>query len=88
MIATTYSDFKNHLKTHLNQVTDDCEPLTVVRKHKPNVVVISADMYANLLENLHVQGNATNLAWLEAAKLQLASGQSQKPDQAGSTDAD
>jgi len=74
MEATTYSDFRKGLKKYLDKATDDFEPVTITRKGNHNAVLISADVYNNMVENQFVLGNPTNLKRLEESKRQAELG--------------
>jgi len=86
MEATTYSRFRKDLKKYLDQATYDYEPVTITRKDAPNAVVISADVYANLLENQFVRSNETNLKWILDGVDQIEKGQTHAHELIDSTD--
>lgn len=65
MKKITYLDFRKNLKKYLNDVADNFEPVTITRKGKSNAVLISADIYTNMIENQFVLGNPTNLKRFE-----------------------
>lgn len=71
MIAVNYSQFRDQMKTQMDLVTDNYETVIVTRKENKNVVVLSEDVYNNLMENLHVMGNKANYDWLMESKKQL-----------------
>ncbi|AQQ54097.1 type II toxin-antitoxin system Phd/YefM family antitoxin [Planococcus lenghuensis] len=74
MEAVNYSTFRTNLKDYLDRVTDDYETLIVTRKNEKNVVIISADEYDNLMENVHLLGNEANRRRLMESKKQLEEG--------------
>ena len=74
MIAVNYTQFRNEMKKNMDLVTEDYEVMVVTRKENKNVVVISEEVYNNLLENIHVMGNKTNYDWLIESKKQLEEG--------------
>ena len=74
MIAVNYTQFRNEMKKNMDLVTEDYEAMVVTRKENKNVVVISEEVYNNLLENIHVMGNKTNYDWLIESKKQLEEG--------------
>lgn len=74
MIAVNYTQFRNEMKKNMDLVTEDYEVMVVTRKENKNVVVISEEVYNNLLENIHVMGNKTNYNWLIESKKQLEEG--------------
>ncbi len=79
MVAINYSQFREHLKSYMDRVTEDFETLIVTRKTR-NVVVISEDAYNNLLENLHIMSEKANYDWLMESIEQYESGKMQAHD--------
>jgi len=65
MEATTFSDFRKELKSYMDKVTDDFEPVTITRKNHKNAVLISEAKYNNMVENQYIFSNLSNLAWLQ-----------------------
>ena len=55
----------------MDQVTDDYETLIVTRKNNKNVVMMSEEMYNNLMENVHIVSSKANFEWLMQSKQQL-----------------
>lgn len=74
MEAVNYSNLRKNLKTYLDKVSEDYEALVVTRKDDKNVVIISADEYNNMMENMHLLGNDTNRRRLLESKKQLEEG--------------
>ena len=74
MKAVNYTQFRDNMKSNLDKVCEDCEPLYVTRKENRNVVVLSEESYNNLLENVYVMGNKANYDWLMESKAQLEKG--------------
>jgi antitoxin YefM len=74
MLAVNYSQFRDHMKSHMDAVTDDYETMVVTRKENKNVVILSEEVYNNLLENVYVMGNKANYDWLMESKAQLEAG--------------
>ena len=50
MLAINYTELRNNLKECMDRVTDDYETLIITRKENRNVVMISEEMYNNMLE--------------------------------------
>ena len=76
MQAVTFSTFRKNLRAYLDQVRDDCEPLLVTSKDpSANVIVINAEEYDNLLENLRVYSNDYLLQKLLNGKAEMESGE-------------
>lgn len=76
MMAVNYTQFRDHMKAHMDRIVEDYEPLVVTRKENKNVIVLSEDMYNNLMEDIHVPGNKENYRWLMESKQQLETGKS------------
>lgn len=60
MQITTYSNFRQNLKTYLDKVFTNHDPLFVTRANGEDVVVLSKSDYESLTETLHLLGNPTN----------------------------
>ena len=50
MLAVNYTCLRDNMKRYMDQVTDDYETLIVTRKNNKNVVMMSEEMYNNLME--------------------------------------
>ena len=74
MIALNYSQFRENMKANLDLVTDDYETLIITRKDKKNAVIMSEEMYNNLMENIYIMSNKNNYYWLMESKRQLEKG--------------
>jgi len=64
MDAINYTELRQNLKTHMNKVYQDHEPLIITRKDNQNVVLISLDDYNSLIETQYLlssQNNASRL---------------------------
>ena len=57
MIATNYSEVRNNLKTYCDKATKDYETIIITRKNNENVVLMSEEVYNNLMENLYIRSN-------------------------------
>lgn len=60
MQITTYSNFRQNLKTYLDKVFLNHDPLFITRANGEDVVVLSKSDYESLTETLHLLGNPTN----------------------------
>jgi len=49
MEIITYSDFRKRLKKYLNKETEDFEPIIITRKESHNALLISEDIYNNMI---------------------------------------
>lgn len=74
MFAANYTTLRDNMKTYMDRVTDGYETMIVTRKNNKNVVMISEEVYNNLLENAYIMGSRTNYEWLMESKAQLESG--------------
>lgn len=57
MQATNYSYARNNLKTLINKVCDDYEPLIITNKDNKNAVLISLEEYNALQEATFISSN-------------------------------
>lgn len=74
MLAVNYTTLRENMKTYMDKITDDYETMIVTRKDNKNVVMLSEESYNNLMENIYVMGNKSNLDWLMESKSQLENG--------------
>lgn len=74
MLAVNYTCLRDNMKRCMDQVTDDYETLIVTRKNNKNVVMMSEEMYNNLMENVHIVSSKANFEWLMQSKQQLEAG--------------
>lgn len=74
MFAVNYTTLRDNMKTYMDRVTDGYETMIVTRKNNKNVVMISEEVYNNLLENAYIMGSRTNYEWLMESKAQLENG--------------
>jgi len=80
MVAVNYSQFREQLKSHMDNVTENYETVIVTRKENKNVVMISEKTYNNMLENMHLMGTKANYDWLMESKAQLQAGKARARD--------
>ena len=78
MIAANPSDVRRNLKSFMDRVLDDNEPLIISRPGGRDVVMLSKEEYDNMVENVHVLGNKVNREWLLLGKKQAESGKLRK----------
>lgn len=74
MTAINYTQFRDHMKTYMDDVTDNYDPVFITRKENRNVVLLSEEAYNNLLENVYLTGNKANYDWLMESRNQLETG--------------
>lgn len=76
MLTTTLSDFRNNLKKHLDNVTNNFETLIINRGKDSGVVIISLEEYNSLNATQHELSSRENEKRLDAAISKLKSGSS------------
>lgn len=74
------SELRTHLKTILNRVNDDHEPVTVVHGKGRSVVMLDADDYHSLMETFYLTRNPVNTERLRKGMRQHQSGQYREID--------
>ena len=60
MDAVNYSDLRRNLKSYMNRVYEEREPLIVTRKNNENVVLMSVSQYNSLEETSYLLGTEAN----------------------------
>ena len=78
MDAITYSDLRRNLKTYMDKVYNDYEPLIISRKNSENVVLLSIHEYNSLIETDYLLRNEANAAHLKKSIEQHKAGKIQK----------
>lgn len=61
-IATTQSDFRNHLKDYLDQVNDENQTVLVARSNQRAAAVISQEQLNTLLEAVNAKEDSLEYA--------------------------
>ncbi len=74
MKTTNYTDLRNNLKSYLDRVINDSEPLIVHRSGNDSVVVISLDEYNSIKETEYIKSSPVMLERIKAAKDDLQAG--------------
>ena len=78
MIAVSYTDLRQNLKTYLDKVVMDNHPLIITRKNNENVVLISVDEYSSLIETNYLLSNEANAEHLKKSIAQHKAGKIKK----------
>ena len=70
------SNEKRHQKTTIDSdiISDTCKTMIMTRQNDAKIVMMSEDVYNNLMENVYVMGNKANYDWLMESKTQLEKG--------------
>ena len=78
MDVITYSDLRRNLKTYVDKVYYDYEPLLIARKNSENLVLLSVHEYNSLIETDYLLRDAANAEHLKKSIEQHKNGQLQK----------
>lgn len=75
MVITTYTDFRQKLKAHLDAVLKSSSPLFITRPRGENIVVMSQTDYESIMETFHLIKSPKNAARLQSALNQYTEGE-------------
>jgi antitoxin YefM len=78
MDAVSYSDLRQNLKSYMDKVYNDHDPLIITRKNNENIVLLSIDEYNSLIETNYLLGNEANAEHLRKSIEQYSSGKVNK----------
>ncbi|EEZ5177832.1 type II toxin-antitoxin system Phd/YefM family antitoxin [Escherichia coli] len=62
MLSITFSDARKHFAETMNRVTDDAEPVRVIRRDAPDIIMIDTGEYEALIETVYLFSNPANAA--------------------------
>ncbi|MFJ3458590.1 type II toxin-antitoxin system Phd/YefM family antitoxin [Scandinavium goeteborgense] len=74
MHSLTFTDARKHFAETMQQVSDNAEPVRILRRHAPDVVLIDAAEYDAILETLYLFSNPANAAHINASLAELDRG--------------
>lgn len=74
MNAITYTDLRQNLKSYMDYVFDNNEPLIITRKKRENVVLLSIDDYNSLVETEYLMSSPANVTHLKKSLKQARAG--------------
>jgi len=60
MDAINYTDLRKNLKSFLDKVYDNHEPLIITRKNNENIVLLSIDDYNSFMETIYLLSNTSH----------------------------
>ena len=80
MDAVSYSDLRQNLKTYMDRVFQDHEPLIITRKNDENLVLISIEEYNSLMETNYLLSTEANAKHLSASISQYEKGKIEKKE--------
>ncbi|NIF21241.1 MULTISPECIES: type II toxin-antitoxin system Phd/YefM family antitoxin [Pantoea] len=74
MQVLTFTDARKHFAETMQRVSDDAEPVRIVRRDAPDVIMIDAAEYDAMIETLYLFSNPANAAHLNASLDELDNG--------------
>ena len=74
MDAVSYTDLRQNLKSYMDKVYMDHDPLIITRKNNENVILLSVDEYSSLVETSYLIGNEANAEHLRKSMQQYEKG--------------
>ncbi len=80
MNAVSYTDLRQNLKTYMDKVYNDHDPLIITRKDNQNVVLLSIEEYNSLIETNYLLGSEENYTYIKESIDQYEKGKVQKRD--------
>ncbi len=80
MDAVSYSSLRQNLKSYMDKVYNDHDPLIITRKNNENLVLLSIDEYNSLMETNYLLGNDANAEHLKISIAQYKAGNATKRD--------
>ena len=78
MHAVSYTDLRQNLKTYMDMVIQDSDPIIITRKNNENVVLLSVGEYSSLVETNYLLSNEANATHLKKSIAQHKSGRTKK----------
>lgn len=74
MHALTFTDARKHFAETVQRVSDNAEPVRILRRDAPDVIIIGAHEYDAMVETLHLFSNPVNAAHINASLDELERG--------------
>ena len=74
MNAVTYSDLRKNLKSYMDKVYNNHEPLIITRKKSKNVVMVSIDEYNSIMETSYLMASPKNAQRIRESIKELEKG--------------
>ncbi len=75
MQSITFTDARKHFAETMKRVTDDAEPVRIMRRDAPDIVMIDAAEYEALIETLYLFSNPVNADHINEAMKQAERGE-------------
>jgi len=80
MDAVSYSDLRQNLKSYMDKVYFDHDPLIITRKNNENLVLLSIEEYNSLMETNYLLGSEANVEHLQKSINQYKNGNAKKKE--------
>ena len=77
MNIVNFSEARNHLKSVLDQVSNDVDYTVITRRDADDAVVMSLDSFNGLMETVHLLKSPANAAHLEKSIKQYQAGKTE-----------
>jgi len=74
MDAVSYSDLRQNLKSYMDKVYTNNDPLIITRKNNENLILLSIEEYSSLVETSYLIGNEANAEHLRKSIQQYEKG--------------
>jgi antitoxin YefM len=74
MNAISYTNLRQNLKSYMDRVFEDHDPLIITRKNNENVVLLSIEEYNSLIETNYLLSDEANVEHLKKSIEQHKSG--------------
>ena len=75
MYTVTFSDARKHFADTMSRVTNNAEPIRILRRNAPDIVMVDAGEYEAMLETIYLFSNPANAAHLNESLAQLERGE-------------
>ncbi|MFT4273101.1 MAG: type II toxin-antitoxin system Phd/YefM family antitoxin [Pantoea sp.] len=74
MHKLTFTEARKHFADTMQRVSDNAEPVRILRRDAPDVAMIDAAEYDAMIETLYLFSNPANTAHLNASQNELDNG--------------
>jgi antitoxin YefM len=78
MEAITYTNLRQNLKSYMDKVFNDHDPLIITRKNNENVVLMPIDEYNSLMETNYLLSHKANAEHLQKSINQHKTGRTKE----------
>lgn len=74
MRTANYTELRNRLKSYLDEVAEDCEPLLVHRSGNASVIIISLDEYNSIKETEYIMKSKAMMDIIKKGEEEMKTG--------------